>query len=327
MTSPITLKMCPNNLNVCLGFNSLPLLAIMTVSITLNILHIIVLRSLSSLRGKPFLKVLILISIADIVGAITSYAQYLCPLRKYMIGQQIDVKVMLMGITAAAVPNMKSLAVSLGTYDRYLNVCNSNSYANNPVIRHAYIAYMSVCVAVLTAISIVVSLSPEDLCVHTVFGVWYNLDNLLAAIGSSIVNYILFLATIYFVIRTAARLKRSMRELSSINSNLQTDILVAIRYIFVIALLYFASLLLPLTCILIFQQLNIEVEQLDYFGSVFYEMYGILNVVLYGWVSSCYRDQAHALLICQRKNEHVPSIPANIAAVQPSGSVNVSTVL
>lgn len=299
-TSLSNLELCHNSVEICMGEkSSITLHLLVTASLLLNIFHLILLGSTKYLRGKSFKKILVLFCVVDIYGTMTSYIQYNCPLRIAVIGRPVDVLIYLLVIPAVTAPIDKVYLISLAMYDKYVNVCHHLSHGNNLIVKHIYVTYLCITILLtaIVAVAAKLSSSPGSMCVHTIYGVWSgNFSNTGIGIMGGLMNFLPFIITLYFVVRILIQLKLSLRYLSQTNSRLQLDVLVAVRYIFLITMLYFISLMVPFMCLISFEILHIDSGQLDFFVTVLYELYGIINVVMYGWVSEQYKIEAKSLI-------------------------------
>ena len=287
---------------ICL--NSMWTLIIYTINsivCAVNILHLLVLRRLHRLRGKPYLTILQTFSITDIAISMSIVALSCCPLRQLIRSEGYMLGSILSGVITT-LSLFKMYVIALASQERYLTICQPLTH-----IEHLEMpfSHLKLCLlAVLTLLLVVVGIGEymfnSDLCMNYVLG-----PTLLhKSKGASILFLALALSGIAFIAVRAAYIFKEIRRIilkSKHRHQMNT-------FKHILLELCALACLLPLTVWITLNLLGIYLSELLWTALLAFNIHGALSTFICGWVMAAYRQEVGLLLRCTSRRKRCVEI-------------------
>lgn len=268
-------------------------------SIVINILHLTVLNKMPSLKGKTYLKLLNHIGIVDIVSSISVVLQTNCQLH-LLTHEKTKVIAASMSITTNWAPTVRYCLFALGSYDRYLAICQPLLYEQSKVVRYFdwyVLASWGLCLAIL---SVRDSVFITDLCLHEMLGA----SNYLAVAPLAYTCTML----VVFCSISAGLQSRICIEVYRIHKRHQVannnQVIKAALYILIIYIEFVICLCPVLVCFLLTFEDKCD-SLMAWSIALLFALYGTVNSLTYGWLNQPYRIQAMKMMGCKRSNKVV----------------------
>lgn len=262
------------------------------ISTAFNIIHLVILRNVSQLRGKPYFLVLMHLTFVDITCGISSFITSTCAFRRWTALNDI-------GFGAAAFTllnwclSMRYYVLLLAMYEKYLAICTPLHYEGSFFIRHVHICVVLVWTAALGLAVLTTVMGISGLCLHELYGpstlLASNTNEISFTLGFGIAIFIVFSSVLAKLMMELHKMKKRARE---------QDVLLiqATIYIVIIAITYYVFLfpfLVSLVYMLAAGKSSIVLDSVSFW---MVNLYGYVNNIIYGWKTKAYRTQARLLL-------------------------------
>lgn len=272
-----------------------PLAAFNIFSILANILHMIILSNMTALKRSSYYHVLMHLSLTDIYYSL--FATCGMTLNRMEYFQDVPIfLIMIYTILYKASHSSRYVILAVATAERYSALCRPLQHTSSKFIVYIHIWLPIFWLLNLTWASVGIGLFPEELCFTEFSGPTIGYGPIsgpifvMAWVGSFIIIIIVLqgrvLAELYHL--RGANLTREKLAIKR-----STKYLVAIIGTFFVCLIPTATALLNR----LFD--GPSYNTLDYYlGTVlFSSLYGVINVVIYGWMNPSYRYRALVILI------------------------------
>lgn len=258
------------------------LMVLNALSITVNILHIVILTSMQRIKEYPHVKIFINIAFADILTSASFLVRV--SVRDFSIFFQHDpIWVYIYDVTLNFVPLVRCLLLTLATIERYIAVCRPITYHTSIVISR-----LTMWLTLLWIFGLFLTICRDsfcDICVSEMMGpvVYYDVKFIYFVLGVNLTtncSSIIFLALVF-------RELRHMRSRTRTSSN--NLIINATKYVGCIFLFFFLGILSPALHVIFSFFLGMTYRGSNYVDMCLTSSYGIMNAVIYGWIIPAYR--------------------------------------
>lgn len=265
-------------------------LALNILSIIVNVLHLVILGRMSSLKGKNYLKLLNHIGVVDILSSVSLMVQTNCQLHHLTLEGSRTLGASISIVTNVA-PTFRYYLFALGSCDRYMAICKPMMYRQSQVYRHFdwWLALGWVISFIFISVRDIVF--SAELCVNSVLGASNYAGTTPSSLSSSFLMIFTILST-GLQIRIGIEMYR-MRKQNLIPNHSQ--VIKATLYILVIYVEFVLCLCPVLLCLLL-----AFVQKCGFFSvwisSTAFSLYGTINSVTYGWINQSYRIEVRRML-------------------------------
>jgi len=282
-----------------------------TVTILVNILHIIVLSSINRLRGTKYFWTLMSISSSDILASLMFILQVDCSLKHFILKQEeIFSQGFLIGIMIPSIMTMilRNSVLALASYERYVAICTPFKYATNKVVQHLAVGYIIIWVASLVISVIINFIDIIQYCIYDL-GLTQPKQSLLV----SVIQFPLFgvpaVITVVTLGKVGVELKRMSRR--AIQPAEDEELKKAGKYVLLTSILFYLSFF-PTLAGMVVRRLGKQPEAqsglVDISGFIVQGVYGTLNVILFAYLNPSYIQQIRKLLKCRLGNSVTPQV-------------------
>ena len=287
--------------------------ALNATSFFINLIHLIILRKLDSLRGKPYYSVLVAMCLVDMWLSISILLVNNCRLRTYVstAAQLPSLWNLVMSTLAESGAILRYIMHCLSTVERYIAVCRPYVHRSSLFVRHiakVLFGFSTLVTIILASTSLA---QFNSICVHSILGPT-KLVNVSGGVLASVLTVVPAVATpilLTFTWREILQLQRAApQQLAGTKF--------AVKYVMVINIL-FISIMVP-TSLLLMAAVMYWSKELQppgaffWFGFYSQALYGMINCLIYGCMSDAYRKvfvQTFLPKICCR--QRVTTRPTN----------------
>lgn len=314
---------CDGTTQICMGpGESIVLITTIALGIILNAAHILILSNVPCLQNRPFLKVLVGLSVSDILNGLLSFIQYNCMLKEQLYHHPRDIFIFVITTLGGTGPAFRFYILCLTLFERYYIVCRNLFYKENIILNNLGITFVVVFIVVLVLNIITTIVLSDHICLHNVAGILIQFSSPDSGAFIGCMLFVPIVASLFFAVKLLIGLKHSIRE--SADQQISSKIKSAARYILVITILYVTLFTLPALSFMLQPSLGSAIHILDYLSVYAYELYGILNIMAYVCVSASYRRQVKKIVsailpTCYFKKP-IDLIPCNPVAISISRS-------
>lgn len=269
------------------------LAALSYFALVINFLHIFILSKLESIRGSPYLIVLIHISAGDIFHGFGTGTRLLSADSSYFLGVTTPLFIVFNQLDWIVVGRNAIMAAA--SLERYYAICRPMEYSQT-----RYIKKLNLWMFLIWISSFAINLARDILfrdsfCFHFSLGPTNSLD-----FGPGMAN--MLTAIIPFIFTTVA-LTRVSVELFRMRKRATTDgekqVKAATHYLMIIITLYYLSFIPPTIEYTLQVIGHFSLERFYINMVLVMALYGIFNTVIYGWKSASYRKCIVAVLTCE----------------------------
>ena len=281
----------------CVGYTkSLSLMAVNVMSIIINLVHIYVIQKrLPALRGKPYLSVLTIIGLTDILFSAATLPMTSCHIREW-INHKSQYPTLLLGVIRVTLENSvlcRFCALFLSSFDRYFAVCKPFFYCSNAVVRNIGKTAIVIDILLWTVLAFKGLLTLSDMCISAVIGPT-RLDNIRGAATTTAVMVVFSACTSLLLLQVWLEIRRVQQRAPIIgDSHLKSSA----YYVIAIFAVFVVVLVIPNivgTCTYVIYKANDPSTPISdaFLWSILisHTIYGIANVVMYGLTSDGYRQ-------------------------------------
>ena len=310
---------CDMDAEMCANLTAALILNVLNAaSILINILHLVVLSSLQSLRDKSYRTLLISLCTVDIWCSVSMLLATNCALRTFLSASAPLPTLwnLIICILLESGSCVRFLVHCLSSFERYLAVCKPFSHRLSMFVRHLKKAVAAVAIlttAIITCTKVMIlSMGFEILCIHSVYGPTTNVQSLaIVVIGASLLISALPIVTFTLLALTwweIVHLHRTAPQHSAATK-------FAVKYVTIINVM-FLCLMVPLSaiyvvCSVFWSQDSQPPESIIWFSTFSKTLYSIFNCLIYAGMSATYRDTfvkvfIHRKTFCKKSTAVVP---------------------
>ena len=271
-----------------------------TLSVMINGLHMFVLKKMQRLRDQNYLWILLNLTLVDTAVAISLVisASFTRPwLQKVDYGKILGAVVL---VSAESSSLCRYFQLTLASLDRYYAVCRPFEYTNSRLLDNVgKLSFLGWTVNILPSL-IQALVSPNTICLGSLgtfmrrndytiyFLLWGSLNTLLPSIATAI-----------FLTKTIRELKRMQKRGWSMTDD-DKEVKSATKYVIVTCILFYITVIPIVLLALIRTKLDYhDVYNMYLFVVLCQSLYGIVNVVLFGFFNPAYVGQIKSLFgIC-----------------------------
>lgn len=294
------LHRCTTTVNIC-GDMTWEMLctAMSAVSVVVNILHLVAVHSMPSLKGRTYLKLLTHIGLVDIFSSISVILQINCQLHhlSYLRPKSIAAVI---SISSSVAPTVRYLIFVLASCDRYLAICKPMYYSQSKVVLYFHMWAAAGWVLCLSAVTVRDTVFLSHLCLNSMLGA----SNYVGVAPTSLTFTILIIS---FSISTVLQISVGLEiyRMNKRSHSKNDDVMKAALYILIIYIEFLCCLCPVLVCVVL--NFNNRCRfHLAWFTTFVFALYGIVNTLTYGWLNPPYRVQVLTMLRCCRPNRVTP---------------------
>ena len=295
MATNETQSFCGNTTQNCDKVLSSVYVSVNIVSCVINILHILVLQTISKLRESNYFWILFNINLADMLVAIFYVFGSSC-LTPWL--EESDYGFILSALIIIGVESSSTsryFQLMLASLDRYYAVCRPFEYSDSRLLNNVGKLSLIGWIIIILLSATQISVAPYALCFHSL-GPYIKEHRYTAYFFycSALFMSLLSISTTFFLIKTTRELRR-MKSRSMTDED--KEVKSATKYI-VVTCIFFYSTVIPFTLYLIVRpNLGRGVFEMAtaVFG-LFQSMYGALNVVMFGLSNQAYRNQIKSII-------------------------------
>lgn len=279
-----------------------PMAAFNVFSIFANIIHMVILSLIPSLKKSSYYHVLLHISISDIHYALYAICRLTLNRAEYFQNSPKFVYLIYDIIMTSADSN-RYLILAMASFERYSALCRPMAHTTSKFTVYIHIWLPCSWIVIFVWTSIGVGVFHEDLCFNpltgpsTAYGKVSGAVIILGAVGPCL------LAIAALQTRVLAELLR-MRETNITRE--QTTIRKATHSLLIIIGVFYLCLTPTMAAFLNRLYRGPTYRSLDYYlGSVlFSSLYGVVNTLIYGWMTPAYRHKVMAIRCSCPKRTH-----------------------
>lgn len=246
-------------------------------SFVLNLFHLIILTSISSLKRSPFMTSMKAIALTDMLYSLSLMLSLSCNLRE-VSRKSYALSAVLSGQMAFAM-FLRYFYLATAMVERLISTCR---YSSGETLKQLHWVFFGEAIIIATLVTTKESLYYEHICYSTIIGpvnITHPVTHLICLIGLCI--------PVSITVVTVPVLLFQLRHLSnnSVTNNMKSMV-AATKYVIIIGL---AFLLLPFTLVLV---IVYKGRWNDIYNIVVFtaqSLYGIVNTLTYGLMSKVYR--------------------------------------
>ncbi|KAF6026468.1 hypothetical protein EB796_015227 [Bugula neritina] len=295
------MRLCEGSNSVCLAdrWFLYPINTVNGISVVLNLLHIGVICQSMKRKCHLYQKIVIAVSVTDVLNAIRLMTLTSCMLRNLVISYS--------GAAASSaifqelVSYSRIIVLTLAFFDRWFVLARPYQYNDSIFVRFFWLFLALFCSLMTILVTVKNVLTVEDFCLHEIRGI----QHCETIIGQAMTCYwfypVLFVLHTIFLVLTI----RELRKMHLRNVVTPEDKLVrkATVTVLIIIVAYY-------TCFMV-QPITVSFENksgtsrslkllMNFIQYLLISMYGILNAVVYGFMTEGYRKTVKSIL-CKTK--------------------------
>lgn len=310
-------QLCDVSLPVCgpLGWE-VAAITINALGVLINIVHLVALSKIPNIKGTAYLKILKIMSVADVFASTSNGMRKFCPLRhQFYHHSQMITAISSTLFDSPAVWRYYVLVIA--TIDRHTAICRPYMYNTSLVTRYTTACMIAPLAFVIPSLAVRDIIFFDSVCVHNIAGP----SSFLSGEGPSLVTS--GILTIPFLI-TMGLSSLIMHELFRMRqrslSDQQRSITNAAKYILRLNVLFIICLFPAIlwTFHSAYGQGHVA-NSLGWLAVETFAVYSIVNCVLYGWMSKNYQQTVAKMFRITSPNVY-PSDPEDIPTVVSTGS-------
>ena len=266
-----------------------------TLSALINIFHIFMLSKFKSILEAIYLKMLIIMTILDIVCSVAIMGKVACSLRQ-LNSTTYPVAVVLLFITDSS-NFSRFILLSIAFFDRWLALAKPFTYQTSVFVRHHTICLVTPIVMTCIIVLIRDIVFSEDFCIDQVHGIINCIADGPKFMTCASLYPLAFAFNTIFIILLFRELRKMKRSPASKVKDVQLKR--TVRTVIAIVLIYYACFIWdPL--VQVWSKLPSVTEKMardGLFASyIFYSLYGLFNILVYGIINKSYRMELQTLI-------------------------------
>lgn len=309
----IPLPLCEQGTDVCHSEEvAITLMILNIVCILTNIVHIAVLKSMPSLRGKPYLTVLVIVSASDVLYSVAGFLQNSCHIRRALLTTSLQTLwAVLKETIIQSSMTFRYITVCLSSIERYIAVCQP--YTTYKAMVHLGKISVILHLVIFAIFFGLMWMSRYDFCVDSLLGPVNESSTAILIVVLCIiwVALVVTIASSSFILREIHRMKRR----APVNEDAQLR--KTSRYIILINAAFHIIMTPPAmmpVVILVRQGEPSRPLGAIYYVIIAHASFGIFNTVLYGFMFQPYRTQLRKMFGFWRCK---PTPPVDVTRVSP----------
>ena len=271
------------------------------LSLVANPIHIYTLTRFKEKLETTYMKILILITIWDILVAATSILQFNCQIRQ-SAANSYAVSILALSIYDS-VSYIRFIILSLAFFDRWLAVAHPFKYKN--IIAEYFRLLVAIPIIIIVVMTLLRNLIfREDICIDSVSGVTNCVTQRTKMMTCSTLYTLSFVFDAVFLSLLLRELRKMRQKLSLTTED--KELRNATKTVIVITLLYFGCFMWqPMIAIASGSPaVTWRIQHYCmYVTYVLYSLYGLMNIAVYGLLNKSYRDEMRRILL--RSNRRV----------------------
>ena len=285
---------CVNSSGECFDYyyTSTIFVCLNAISIIINILHIVVLVNMPGLRKMNYFWILLNLTLVDTFGALVFAISCVCAVYKLLLSADSGLGTILLTIAQQTTLQCRYFQLTLACFDRYYAVCKPYDYSNCRLANHFGKLSVFSWIINISIITFKVAFTADEACLdeYSIFIIsnsnsksWVDIFSSLVVVVSSV------LITILLV-----KVSRELKRMSNKGSNISDDgeIRSATKYVIGICVMFYCSVVPLFLAIYLNTAVGIPgnglVRTFFRIAAAGQALYGIGNVVLYGFLNPSY---------------------------------------
>lgn len=294
------------------------LTAFNAVCILMNIAHIVVLQSITSLKGKPYLSILRVMACSDITYSISAIFSYDCHIREMVLASTLPgLWSLIIGVFRSMTILFQNIPACLSSIERYIAVCRP--YSTSHLIHH-FGKLAALHVIIFLMISFVIHwLSFNDICFDAMAGPRFELTN-----GAAMTGIITLWAPMLTVVILSTMVLLEIRRMNRRAQAIQDSELKRASHFIIATNAIFYTLMCPTSTIMPLAFIagggslpHADWVMLEWFIVYAHTFYGVANILLYAIMFKSYRQHFKKVFGIISSG---PSIAARSVQVVPANS-------
>lgn len=266
------------------------------ISVLANLLHIVILSKMPSLRGSAYYLILVHLSLADIHYALNVITHMTWNRPSYFENVSFAA-VLIYDVLLGTSTNNRFMLMLAASLERYIAICQPMKYSTSKYVSHLHI-WLVVCWLLSYLLSCLkTGLSYRRLCFYSLRG-----PSLEQGMEAGLISLVL---KILPALISGVFLVRVMKELKRMGKNNPTQEMAqlrrATRYLITVFVIFYGCLISPIIAFSLFIAKVTSPNTFGYylFYELFNSLYGCLNIVIYGWMTPAYRARGWQLVRCK----------------------------
>ena len=272
------------------------LLSVNTLSVMINCMHMFVLRKIQRLRDRSYFWILLNLTLVDTAVAISVALIVSCTrpwLQKVDYGKILGAALLVSGESSSM---CRYFQLTLASLDRYYAVCRPFEYANSRLLNNiGKLSFLGWITNILPSLAQFL-VAPNAICLgalwpfttqhkYTVYiFLWGSLNMLLPSIATAIL-----------LTKAIRELKRMQKRSSSMTDD-DREVKNATKYVLVTCILFYITVIPLVLLALMRTKLDYyDIYDMYLFVALCQSLYGVLNVVLFGFFNPAYVGQIKSL--------------------------------
>ena len=269
------------------------IISISILSVAINIFHIVVTSKLSSLKGSAYLFILRQISITDIYSSVLAFS-LICPVHELYLGKDIRLAAIFATIQGHA-GQVRLAVLAAASYERFQSICTPLASASLYCCGEPWgkLQKTKCFTTLLWVVSFIVPFIKnyffkENLCLWALFG-----PAIMGQPKSGLVVLLYLIVLTAIIVICNGKALRELRLVDNRNRGICDSLSTkrATKYIIIINVAYYLCLI-PAYTLVILMSFGVIIIPARWAVHLLYSLYGIFNVVIYGWIMKPYREVA-----------------------------------
>ena len=313
--------LCNNKTTLCLPSHvQWTIVSINCFSIILNIFHMVILSRIKSLRGKAYYAILQATSTADILYGVRTLGQTMCLGRQLM--QRWNPAAIWSSYFGSCTTYVRLLTLSIACIDRFLAMYRPFKHKTSLFVRFIWLwisltwivgGVIMPCRDVFTdfhAMCMDIALAANH-CIAR------KIDKSVC-IGVYYIHSLVLTVTLSLVLKQIYNLNKRLPSYPPETLHRQRGTKMAAIYVILIVIVYFLCYSLFIIDWSIMLAKGGTENRLRVLGVVTNSCFGILNTLIYGWITKAYQRQVAGIFPCirqctaSRKSNKTPVLPIEV---------------
>lgn len=295
-----SIALCVNNTATCdahwaeilRGFVDIP-------CALLNILHIIVLLKMPSLKETPTLRSLYLnMAVAGGLSGLFTFIRGNCYLMENLY-RMPPIASAMFSVIFDLPAGMKFYIILFASYERYISICKPLYKLSSPIVQHFGRLLFGLWFAVVGFHITVSVLMADKVCFMGNSGptIIFGLTNIFTLVAGCMTSALIIVTTTFTILVLAELRRMTKRIRPGMLGNKDREVINATKYVIIIMMSTILCLG-PLSVAMFlwyFDQKNLVGHMLTVIA-LLVVLHGILDTIIFGWMSRCFREEVKNML-------------------------------